>query len=73
MTYIPAAQRIGGDLTAGHLFPVVTTDGGQGRLSCRSPYEGEPATRYADGKAAGPLHDARISSESTHASELPLS
>jgi len=28
--YISAAQRIGWDLTAGHLFPVITTEGGRG-------------------------------------------
>ena len=31
--YISAAQRIGWDLTTGHLFPVATADGGRGRLS----------------------------------------
>ena len=30
--YISAAQRMGWDLTAGHLFPVVTAEGGQGSL-----------------------------------------
>ena len=29
---ISAAQRTGWDLTAGHLFPVVTTEGGRGSL-----------------------------------------
>ena len=28
--YIPAAQRMRGDLTAGHLFPAVTAEGGRG-------------------------------------------
>ena len=28
--YISAAQRIGWDLTVGHIFPVVTTEGGRG-------------------------------------------
>ena len=30
--YISAAQRMGWDLTAGHLFPVVTAEGGRGSL-----------------------------------------
>ena len=33
MVYISAAQRIGGDPMAGHLFPVVTAEGGRGRLA----------------------------------------
>lgn len=31
--YIYAAQRIGWELTAGHLLPVVAAEGGRGRLS----------------------------------------
>ena len=33
MAYISASQRIGWDLTAGHLFPIARAEGGRGRLS----------------------------------------
>ena len=35
--YISATQRMWWDFTAGHLFPVVTAEGGRGSL--RSPYD----------------------------------
>ena len=42
-------------------------------LPVRSPYDGGPAKRSADGRAAEPLHDVSLSSGWTDASELPLS
>ena len=33
MAYISAAQRVGWHLTAGHIFPEVTAEGGRGRLA----------------------------------------
>ena len=42
-------------------------------LSLRSPYDGELAKPYVDGRAAEPLDDVRLSSGRADASELPLS
>ena len=59
---ISAAQRIGWDLSTGHLFPVATAEGGRGRLSLRGPYDGESAKLSANGRPAEPLADALLSS-----------
>ena len=65
--YISAAQRIGWDLTTGHLFPVATPEGGRGRLSLtlslslRSPYDSEPAKLSEGGRPDEPLHGTLLS------------
>ena len=65
MAYITAAQRIGWDLTAGRLFPVVTTERFPGpSASFSSSYNGRPALQghlFAGGRAAESLHDALLS------------
>ena len=42
-------------------------------LPLRSPFDGEPAKRSADGRAAEPVHDVSLSSGKKDASEPPLS
>lgn len=49
--YISAAWRIGSDLTAGHLFPVVTTERCPGpSTSFSSPYDGRSARPFICGR-----------------------
>ena len=61
--YISAPWRIGSDLTAGHPFPVVTTERFPGpSTSFSSPYDGRPARPlFSGGRVAEALHDAFLS------------
>ena len=61
--YISAAQRIGWDQSAGHIFPVVTREGGRGsRPPSVARMIAYPASPFAAGRPAEPYNDALLSS-----------
>ena len=61
--YFSDAQRIGWDLDTGQRFPVVTVEGGRGRLSCsaaRTTANLESYLRIADLLNHLPMHSFRV-------------
>ena len=62
-TYISAAQRIGWDSTAGHLLPVVTCEGGRGRLplsTARMTANPQGYLRLAELPSHFTMHSSRV-------------